>query len=117
MSEIDFYTKQALDRASFTRSSFEPSENVIRPEKSTKIKEKHTSLPVEIPEGKFYPDFKTVFKEESEKSNQNKEPLPQNKLQSLMSDPESALLGGLIMLLKSEGADEALLTALGYILL
>ena len=40
-----------------------------------------------------------------------------NKLQDLLHDPEAALLGGLIMLLRSEGADEALLAALGYILL
>lgn len=126
MSDMDFFELQALERATLTRRDFEPRENTIPPKKTARIKEKVTSLPVEFPENRNYPSFQTVFSEENEKQKtqqgkkQNKNAVKNdmsNNLSDVLHDPEAALLGGLIMLLRSEGADEALLAALGYILM
>lgn len=119
MDDMNFFEMQALERASLTRKDFEPRQNTISPRQSTKIHERVTSLPVEFPENRSYPSFKDVFREENVRQNQKAEMKNDisNKLQELLHDPEAALLGGLIMLLRSEGADEALLAALGYILL
>ena len=84
---------------------------------------KVTNMPPNFPQETPYPSFKTVF--EAEKPvNQNKEkPKPKpsqekrnNLLESLFAEPDKALLLGLIMLLKSEKADESLVLALTYIL-
>lgn len=116
---MDFFEMQALERANLTRQDFEPRQNDVSPKQTTRIKERATRLPVEFPENRNYPSFKAVFDEENKKQIGNKEKNEQltNKLQELLQDPDAALLGGLIMLLRSEGADETLLAALSYILL
>lgn len=124
MADMNFFEMQALERANLTRQDFEPKQNTVLPRKSARIHEKITKMPVEFPEGKQYPDFKDYFSTASQKEStlqesQNAEMKNEvtSKLQELLHDPEAALLGGLIMLLRSEGADEELLAALGYILL
>lgn len=112
MTDMDFFEKQAFERAMMINR---PTERKTEVKSAEKIKAKSTSLPVEFSGSYSYPNFKTVF-EETKKVNDNKE-VHSNKLTEIMNDPEAALLTGLIMLLKSEGADEMLLAALGYILL
>lgn len=126
MSDMDYLERQALERATLINSNtYKAGGKTAKPSESAKIKQKVTSMPVEFPEGYSYPSFETTFKREQEnrvkqtkqsdkRDNQNNN---NNTLSELLHDPEAALLTGLIMLLQSEGADEALLAALGYILL
>lgn len=87
------------------------------------IAPKVTNMPPNFPKETLYPSFKTVFQEEKEEPQaerkQEKKPLEvkgENTLESLFAEPDRALLLGLIMLLKSEKADEGLIMALTYIL-
>ena len=87
------------------------------------ITPKVTNMPPNFPENSVYPSFKKFFKEESKetpkppkKENKPQPQVKQNTLETLFAEPDKAMLMGLIMLLKSEGADEALIMALMYIL-
>lgn len=126
MTDMDFLERQALERATYiNRNTFNANENSInaggKSGRGEKIRQKVTSLPVEFPERNSYPDFKTAFHQEKERQIKKSGRIggfEQNRnLSELLHDPEAALLTGLIMLLQSEGADEILLAALGYILL
>lgn len=83
-----------------------------------KIMPKITNLPPN------FPDFKDYFNMQTEdplptpkKEEKMRQPEPQNNIFDLISsEPDRALLLGLMLLLKSEGADEALMMALMYIM-
>lgn len=84
---------------------------------------KVTNMPPNFPKETSYPSFKTVFEEEQEKIQKKEQPpkspikaQKSNSIENLFAEPDKALLLGLIMLLKSEKADEALIMALTYIL-
>lgn len=90
---------------------------------SAPITPKVTNMPPNFPENSVYPSFKDFFKAENKESPkpQKKENRPQqqarqNGLEALFNEPDKAMLMGLIMLLKSEGADEMLIMALMYIM-
>lgn len=97
-----------------------------------KIEPKITNMPPNFPPGftgrSAYPDFAEYFKN-GEKS-EDKKPAskradsglqPQGGisalLDSVLAEPDRAVILGLLLLLKSEGADEALMMALTYIML
>ena len=87
------------------------------------ITPKVTNMPPNFPKETSYPSFKTAFEEVKEKprieKQSQKRPVQEKRnhsLESLFAEPDKALLLGLIMLLKSEKADEALIMALTYIL-
>ena len=90
---------------------------------SAPITPKVTNMPPNFPENSAYPSFKEFFKEESKetpkppkKENKPQPQVKQNTLETLFAEPDKAMLMGLIMLLKSEGADEMLIMALLYIM-
>ena len=88
---------------------------------SSKVSAKVTNMPPNFPEDNPYPSFKEFFKEAEEKSQKTEVPKSvemqkNSSLENLFDEPDKALLLGLIMLLKSEGADESLIMALTYIL-
>lgn len=90
---------------------------------SAPITPKVTNMPPNFPENSVYPSFKEFFKEESKetpkppkKENKPQPQAKQNTLETLFAEPDKAMLMGLIMLLKSEGADEMLIMALLYIM-
>ena len=90
---------------------------------SKPITPKVTNMPPNFPKETSYPSFKTVFEENKEKPHIEKQPEKppvqekrNNSLETLFAEPDKALLLGLIMLLKSEKADESLIMALTYIL-
>ena len=88
---------------------------------TTTVSPKVTNMPPNFPEDNLYPSFKEFFKEAEEKSQEKEIIKPVEKqlktsLETLFDEPDRALLLGLIMLLKSEGADESLIMALTYIL-
>lgn len=83
---------------------------------------KVTNMPPNYPENSAYPSFKDFFSTQQEIKQQKQKLLKQeNKpmetaIQNLFNEPDKALLLGLIMLLKSENADESLIMALTYIM-
>ncbi|MBR5247200.1 MAG: hypothetical protein IKV25_07515 [Clostridia bacterium] len=87
------------------------------------IEPKITNMPPNFPKNNPYPSFKTVFENENKVTVKEQKP-PQrpaqekrdNIIETFFAEPDKALLLGLIMLLKSERADEALILALTYIL-
>lgn len=90
---------------------------------SAPVTPKVTNMPPNFPENSIYPSFKEFFKAESKeipkppkKENKPQPQAKQNSLETLFAEPDKAMLMGLIMLLKSEGADEMLIMAIMYIL-
>lgn len=99
---------------------FTPVKNDVHDFSAT-VSAKVTNMPPNFPEDNPYPSFKEFFKEAEEKSQKTEETKPvemqkKSSLENLFDEPDKALLLGLIMLLKSEGADESLIMALTYIL-
>ena len=88
------------------------------------VSAKVTNMPPNFPQDNPYPSFKEFFNEQQEKNPQkavaqavsNAQTNNKNPIESLFAEPDKALLLGLIMLLKSEGADESLIMALTYIM-
>lgn len=131
-SEIQDMQRKAMERVremkrnsdmvtqSAQREFERESKNNYKPEVITP---KVTNMPPNFPERSPYSSFKTVFHEEKEKSQaeiKSEKRLikdeKKNTLENLFAEPDKALLLGLIMLLKSEKADEGLIMALTYIL-
>ncbi len=81
---------------------------------------KVTNMPPNFPQNNQYPSFKDFFEENTPKQEPHKTVKDarkeNNSIESLFAEPDKALLLGLIMLLKSEGADESLIMALAYIM-
>lgn len=114
-------TDEILGRA---QQDFESEKPKPKPQyNSAPVTPKVTNMPPNFPENSVYPSFKEFFKAESKeipkppkKENKPQPQVKQNSLETLFAEPDKAMLMGLIMLLKSEGADEMLIMALLYIL-
>ena len=113
----DIITQSARKEFDFTpvKSNYKDS--------STTVAAKVTNMPPNFPQNNPYPSFKEFFREteESQKEREKESIRPvektrKNSIENLFNEPDKALLLGLIMLLKSEGADETLIMALSYIL-
>lgn len=135
-SEIQNMQKKAMERVREMQKNSEAvletarqdlSEKTVEPKKENppkepQIKPKITNLPPN------FPDFKDYFNMQSEpevtpppeKEKPQTPPQPQysqgNIMDLISSEPDRALLLGLLLLLKSEGADETLMMALMYIM-
>lgn len=111
----------AVTQSAQRELDFDKKENKLH-DNSNIVSAKVTNMPPNFPENTPYPSFKDFFKEEQEKIQQTQktqikaEKPKKSSLESLFDEPDKALLLGLIMLLKSEGADESLIMALTYIL-
>lgn len=76
-------------------------------------------MPLNLPEERdlVYPSFKAHFAPETKKAKQQTEQKNKaNLLDTVLQQPDEAMLFSLLLLLKSEGADEALMMALLYIM-
>lgn len=89
------------------------------PPQDTKKTHGRIKMPLNLPENKdiVYPSFQKYFEPETKKTQQlsaqkNKATL----LDTVLKEPDEAMLFSLLLLLKSEGADEALMMALLYIM-
>lgn len=127
--EMQNMQRRAMERVQIMRKK---SEDVLKeakndlevkiPTQESKVKPKITNMPANFPEEKQYPTFKEFFEQEKkvpvkqETQKQEKTSDKNNPLESILNEPDKAILLGLIMLLKSEGADEALIMALMYIM-
>lgn len=127
-SEIQNMQKKALERVREMRKNseklLEDTETTpyIKPKQffessNEQVKPKITNMPPNFPENTAYPSFKDFFKEEEKKEQAKKIKLSAEKAKpNILDEPDKAIILGLIMLLKSEGADEMLIMALMYIL-
>lgn len=76
-------------------------------------------MPLNLPENRdlTYPSFKEYFEPETQKAKaQTAQSTKANLLDDVLREPDEAMLFSLLLLLKSEGADESLLMALLYIM-
>ncbi len=76
-------------------------------------------MPLNLPENRdlTYPSFKEHFSAENQREQQQTEQKTKaNLLDTVLKEPDEAILFSLLLLLKSEGADEALMMALLYIM-
>jgi hypothetical protein len=93
-------------------------QNSFKPAITAKI----TNMPPNFPQNSVYPNFEEFFNDEKEKHQEKQTDVKQesnpkqNTIQTFFDEPDKALLLGLILLLKSEKADETLIMALTYIL-
>lgn len=131
-TEIQNMQKRAMERVREMQKNSESvletarqdlGERPVEPKKESPrtdapIKPKITNMPPNFPDFKDYFNMQTEStsaphkKEENEPQNE-----PQNNIFDLiLSEPDRALLLGLLLLLKSEGADETLMMALMYIM-
>lgn len=114
-------TDAVLEKA---QQDFENEKPKPKPQYDTApITPKVTNMPPNFPENDIYPSFKEFFKTESKETPKpmKKEAKPQKQakqsiFETLFAEPDKAMLMGLIMLLKSEGADEMLIMALLHII-
>lgn len=123
-SEIQSMQKKALERVREMRKNSEKlleetdSTPYIKPkqffEETNQVKPKITNMPPNFPQDTVYPNFKEFFQREEKKEPQKANSVQQS--QNILDEPDKAILLGLIMLLKSEGADQMLIMALMYIL-
>ena len=83
------------------------------------VEPKVTNMPPNFPESNTYPSFNSA-KDTKIPAKSDKEDFVEkgknNPIETFFAEPDKALLLGLIMLLKAEKADEALIMALTYIL-
>lgn len=83
---------------------------------SSPIKTKHTNMPPNFPKDRIHSDFYEGEDKRRRAEHPKKTEAAGGVLDSIINEPDRALLMGLIMLLKSEGADEILMMALMYIM-
>lgn len=91
------------DQPVFSRTPPPPAQSPVRP--------KITNMPANFPKERRREEQNLPERPESrEKGNDS------GLLESILNEPDRAMLLGLLLLLKSEGADEALMMALMYIM-
>lgn len=126
-SEIQNMQKKAMERVRQMQKNSEQVLSTAQRELSQEssaetynnsptIKSKVTNMPPNFPEKKIYPDFKEYFSETTSKQKAQEPKTSSNIIENILNEPDRAVLLGLIMLLKSESADEMLIMALMYIL-
>ena len=98
------------------QKDFDIAQKGIKEDYRKESKPKVTNMPPNFPENKSYTYFKDVQRPDENTKQPIIEAQKKNGLDSLFNEPDKALILGLIMLLKSEGADESLIMALSYIL-
>ncbi|MEG1846100.1 MAG: hypothetical protein RR239_04280 [Oscillospiraceae bacterium] len=111
------YTAEVADKELHEVQEKEKAKDFIPP---SDINKQHIiRMPLNLPEEKVgeYPSFKQYFGRENakiQKSTENKHKA--NLLDEVLKEPDRAMLFSLLLLLKSEGADEAILMSLLYIM-
>lgn len=120
---MQMYSKEAVEstnREQNTRQAPPKAEHRSPPGSSPPPKTGgRIKMPLNLPEDRdlTYPSFKEHFEAENQKAQQQTEQKTKaNLLDTVLKEPDEAMLFSLLLLLKSEGADEALMMALLYIM-
>lgn len=118
MERVEAMRKKTAQVLEETSAEAETEREIKRePVLSPKI----TNMPANFPKDKLYPDFGQYFSEKIDgkpviKRKKEENGVSSDILNNIIKEPDKAILSGLIMLLKSEGADKALIMALMYIM-
>ncbi len=135
-SEIQNMQKKAMERVREMQKNSEAvletarqdlGEKTAEPKRENsqtepQIKPKITNLPPNFPDFKEYFNMQSELEVSSPPEKEKPQAQPQtqysqgNIIDLISSEPDRALLLGLLLLLKSEGADETLMMALMYIM-
>lgn len=112
------FTAEKMPRTSHTAAP-PPAAQSAAPQSAPRKTGGRIKMPLNLPEERdlTYPTFKDYFAPETQKTRQQTE--QKNKatlLDAVLKEPDEAILFSLLLLLKSEGADEALMMALLYIM-
>lgn len=89
------------------------------PQPPEKPKPGRIQMPLNLPEDRdlVYPSFREVFSAQTQQAKaQSAQKTKANLLDEVLKEPDEAMLFSLLLLLRAEGADEALLLALLYIM-
>ena len=89
------------------------------PQPPEKPKPGRIKMPLNLPEDRdlVYPSFREVFSPQPQQAKaQSEQNAKANLLDEVLKEPDEAMLFSLLLLLRAEGADEALLLALLYIM-
>ncbi|HIU35789.1 MAG TPA: hypothetical protein IAC53_04175 [Candidatus Fimenecus excrementigallinarum] len=89
------------------------------PQLPEKPKPGRIKMPLNLPEDRdlVYPSFREVFSAQTQQAKaQSAQKTKANLLDEVLKEPDEAMLFSLLLLLRAEGADEALLLALLYIM-
>ncbi len=119
---MQMYSKSAVEgtnAAESTRQMSPSPPHRTEPPKSPPKTGGRIKMPLNLPENRdlTYPSFKEYFQPETQKTQQQTEQKNKaNLLDTVLKEPDEAVLFSLLLLLKSEGADEALMMALLYIM-
>lgn len=78
----------------------------------------HIKMPADIPKrDSEYKSFNEFFEKENTQTRENKnQQTKANLIESVLNEPDKAMLFSLLLLLRAEGSDEALMMALLYIM-
>lgn len=117
-SAVEGTNAQSAEKTRYTQSNAHSSPPPP-PQGTASHKSGRIKMPLNLPEERdiVYPSFKEHFAPETQKSKQ--QTVQKNKanlLDTVLKEPDEAMLFSLLLLLKSEGADEALMMALLYIM-
>jgi len=119
---MQMYSKSAVESTNAAEQSRQMPQIPPRRTESPKPSPKtggRIKMPLNLPEDRdlTYPSFKEYFQPETQKTQQQTEQKNKaNLLDTVLKEPDEAMLFSLLLLLKSEGADEALMMALLYIM-
>lgn len=119
---MQMYSKSAVESTNAAERSRQMPQSPPRRTESPKPSPKtggRIKMPLNLPEDRdlTYPSFKEYFQPETQKTQQQTEQKNKaNLLDTVLKEPDEAMLFSLLLLLKSEGADEALMMALLYIM-
>lgn len=119
---MQMYSKEAVEsanRGQEPRKSPPKAERRDAPPSSPPKAGGRIKMPLNLPEDRdlTYPSFKEHFEAENQKTQQQTtQKTKANLLDTVLKEPDEAMLFSLLLLLKSEGADEALMMALLYIM-
>ncbi len=112
-------TSDEITRVARKELEMKNADNMVSP---SPITARVTNMPPNFPKSTDYPDFKEYFEtqqeiiREKQKDSKQEDNSKESSIQTLLNEPDKALILGLIMLLESENADKNLIMALTYIL-
>lgn len=119
------YSEEAVQSTNAAPKTAQPSAAskaptpVPPPPQNTQKTHGRIKMPLNLPENKdlVYPSFQEYFEPETKKTQQlSAQKTKATLLDTVLKEPDEAMLFSLLLLLKSEGADEALMMALLYIM-
>ena len=121
---MQMYSKEAVENTNREQTGSAaapppPSSPPVPPPPSPKGAGGRIKMPLNLPEDRdlTYPSFKAYFEPETQKTKQQAvQTSKANLFDTVLQEPDEAMLFSLLLLLKAEGADEALMMALLYIM-